>query len=285
MAWQAVYRPSQPLKQKLVSGLSRGYEMQRLVEREEQVSATLKPGLGMVNEQVHGNHACADDGAGKGSAGSAENGAGDCSRTHRAAVFNAVFLQMRARRNSRLRRLRAIPSRARRKAAHTCWKREPSGRITVCGRRCMDPCPAKWPVETSVTDSVDLRSGRNEDLAVLNHVGGNARTEFFAGLACGRREARQQTDANDGAVAQFTGSQRRRMHDVAVGIVHFGALIQTGREVASGATTTMPPSVPSAMPGSAEFAMNGGGLRLRGGLRFSGSGGCAGGGCRRSTAR
>ncbi len=204
---------------------------------------------------MHRDDACADNASGQRAAGPAEDGASDCARADRAAVFDADFLQARAGRDSAF-------------AADAIL--EP-GAPLVCGIKMESRAvgqnhglrlQAHGAVAAEVASSKpkqlcrrfqrrrESEPGRPESRRTQRACGTCRRSRY------GRREAIDQTNADDGAFAEGARRQRSRMHDVAIGIVRLRrADSERAAADVSGATCTMPSSVPSAgLPGSRHVA-------------------------------
>ena len=76
--------------------------------------------------------------------------------------------------------------------------------------------------------AVDLRAGGDHHLAAFDHVGGHHGSEGFALPGGNRRKPLHQPDADVGSLAEFAGSQRARMHNVAVRVIGGGVLRHGG---------------------------------------------------------
>ena len=83
-------------RDRLVSGGGDRFEMEALGEGEEEDCSLFKMGLGMIDEEMHSDEACADDGAGEGADGSAEGCSGDNADADSTAVFDSVAFKARA---------------------------------------------------------------------------------------------------------------------------------------------------------------------------------------------
>ena len=82
--------------------------------------------------------------------------------------------------------------------------------------------------------AIDFRTGGDDDLAALQHIGRNAGAEGLALFDLRGGKAVEQADENVGAFLQFARTQRMGMNDVAIGIVGLlivGALIEAGSAV------------------------------------------------------
>src|SRR5208283_6233503 len=201
----------------LVPRLCSRLKIERPVEREKKHSATVERGLRMTDQQLHGDDAGANDGSGPGSAGPAENRSGDRAGTDRAAVFNTILLELGAGRDAAF---FADAGRRAGSAGELGVDAEPRAIGQDDGFRAQMHRSAAEGVAGGDANhgTVDLSAGGNQHLAILNHVGSDARTEPLARLTGRGGKTAEQADANGGAVAYSALGGRIGMHDIGIGI-------------------------------------------------------------------
>ncbi len=202
--------------------------MERLIEREQKDCAVFQRSLRMIDQQVDRDDACADDSARQRATGPGDNGARDHAGARRSAVFDANFLDARAGRNCAF-TADAIVGAGRAGGLSIKMKARSVGQNHKLRLQAHGTVAREVTAGNRINFAVDLGSRGNENLAILHHVGHNARAERIAVLVHGGREPIHQTNANDGALAQGSWRQRSRVNDVAIGIARGHALIQRRR--------------------------------------------------------